>query len=79
MRKDHFTTIKIPEGVKIGVEGNLIIIKGKEGENKKIFNMKRISAKQEGEELKSWCWIGRIKVEKKWNFEERCWHWIGWL
>jgi len=64
MRKDHFTKIKLPEGVNIREEGNEIIVKGKEGENRKIFNLKNITIKQEGNEIK----IGQkrsTKNEKK--------------
>jgi len=35
MRKEIFQNIKIPEGVETNIEGNTIIVKGPEGENRK--------------------------------------------
>jgi len=43
MKKDLLQEIEIPEGVEANIEGNIIIIKGKEGENKRSFNMKNLT------------------------------------
>ncbi|MBT3404833.1 50S ribosomal protein L6 [archaeon] len=42
MRKEIFQTIEIPEGVEVKLEDSELIVKGKEGENKKKFNLSKI-------------------------------------
>ncbi len=48
MRKELLQEIEIPEGVEISVEGNTLIVKGKEGENKKAFNTTNIVLEKKG-------------------------------
>ncbi|MBI2043620.1 50S ribosomal protein L6 [Candidatus Pacearchaeota archaeon] len=42
MRREIFQEIEIPQGVEAEVEGNMIVIKGKHGENRKKFNMRKL-------------------------------------
>jgi ribosomal protein L6P/L9E len=42
MKKELFNEIKIPEGVNVEIQGNLVIIKGELGENKREFNFGRL-------------------------------------
>ena len=43
MKKELFQTVDIPEGIEVNIEGNLFVIKGPEGENKKSFNFGKLS------------------------------------
>lgn len=56
MRKEILREIKIPSGVEIKLEGDLLIVKGKEGENRKKINKRNISF-----EIKE----GKIIIENK--------------
>ncbi len=50
MKKSLSQKIKIPEGVEIQIDGNEIVVKGPEGENKKKFNFGKVAVeKKEGE------------------------------
>ncbi len=51
MRKEIFQKIEIPSGVEADVQGNIVIIKGKEGENARRFDVENISIKKEGNEI----------------------------
>ena len=42
MKKEIFQEIEIPHGVEAEVEGNTVIIKGKHGENRRKFNMRKL-------------------------------------
>lgn len=56
MKKEIFQEIEIPHGVEIEVEGNIIKIKGKHGENIKKFNVRKIKMEKKD---------GKIRVESK--------------
>jgi len=51
MKKDLEQKIKIPEGVEINIEGNLISVTGLEGNNNKEFKFGKLNVKKEGNEL----------------------------
>ncbi len=61
MRKEIFQNIEIPEGVEAEIEGNTLTIKGKEGENKKTFNITNLVFEKKGNEIA----IGSKKATKK--------------
>lgn len=61
MRKEIFQKIEIPEGVEIEVDGNIVIVKGKEGENARNFDIMNIVLKKEGKEIL----VGHKKATKK--------------
>ncbi len=42
MKKELFQNIEIPEGIEVNIEGNTLIVKGKEGENKRAFNINKL-------------------------------------
>jgi len=42
MKKEFFQEIEIPEGVEIKIENGTINVKGPEGENKRIFDLRKI-------------------------------------
>lgn len=43
MKKELFKELEIPEGVKVSLEENILIVEGKEGINKKKFNFGRLN------------------------------------
>ncbi len=47
MKKELYQKIKIPEGVNVSIEENTIIVKGKDSENKREFNLSGLELKQE--------------------------------
>ena len=47
MKKEIFQKIVIPEGIKAEIDGNTLIIKGPEGENKKTFNINKLVFEKE--------------------------------
>jgi large subunit ribosomal protein L6 len=51
MRREIFETVKIPEGVEFSLEGNVAIIKGKEGELKKKFNLSKLKVEKKNDEV----------------------------
>ncbi|MFC1710657.1 50S ribosomal protein L6 [Nanoarchaeota archaeon] len=51
MKKELFQEIEIPEGVEVSIEGNLISVKGSEGENKREFNINQLIFKTEGNKI----------------------------
>ena len=51
MRKEIFQKIKIPEGVEVEIIGNTLIIKGKEGENKRKFNIADLVFEKRNDEI----------------------------
>lgn len=61
MRKEIFQNIEIPEGVEVNIEGNLLTIKGKEGENKKAFNITNLVFEKKDNKIV----IGNKKATKK--------------
>ena len=60
MRKELLQSIEIPEGVEVLVDKNTILVKGKEGENKRIFNFSGLDIKKEGKILS----LGHKKATK---------------
>ncbi len=42
MKKELFQNIEIPEGIDVNIEGSTLIVKGKEGENKRTFNINKL-------------------------------------
>lgn len=42
MKKDFFQEIEIPEGTEVILDGNRLVVKGKEGENKRDFLLNKI-------------------------------------
>jgi len=61
MRKEIFQEIEIPEGVEAEVKGDEVIVKGKEGENKRDFDVKGLVFQKEGNKIR----IGNKKSTKK--------------
>lgn len=57
-------TIKIPEGVEVSLDGTNLIVKGKEGENKRNFKIKRITIEKQDNQIKIIC-KKTTKNEKK--------------
>ena len=60
MHKELFKEIEIPEGVEAEVNGNAIIIKGKEGETKKKFDTSKLIFEKSGNIIR----IGNKKSTK---------------
>jgi len=60
MKKEIFQEIEIPEGVEAEIVGNILTIKGKEGEIKKQFNTNKISFEKKDKKII----IGNKKVTK---------------
>ena len=48
MKKELYKEIKIPEEVEVEIEGSTIIVKGKEGENKRRFNLGKLKLEIKG-------------------------------
>lgn len=61
MRKEIFQTIEIPADVSVDVDGSMITVKGKEGENKRNFDLGGLVLEKEGNAIK----IGHKKSTKK--------------
>jgi len=61
MRKEIFQKIEIPEGVEVDVNGSMIIVKGKEGENKRNFDLAGLTFEKQGNTIL----IGHKKSTKK--------------
>lgn len=61
MKKSLFQEIEIPEGVETNLEGNMLIVRGKEGEVKKRFNINKLVFEKTGNKIK----IGNKKSTKK--------------
>jgi large subunit ribosomal protein L6 len=61
MRKEIFQRIEIPEDVEIDINGSTMIVKGKEGENKRTFNLRGLVFEKEGNKIL----IGHKKSTKK--------------
>jgi len=63
MRKEIFQNIEIPEGIEVKIDGTELRVKGKEGENKRCFNID--ASKLSLEKKDSKIIIGGKKVTKK--------------
>ncbi|MDO8623016.1 MAG: 50S ribosomal protein L6 [archaeon] len=64
MRRDLSKIIEIPEGVNVKIDGSVIIVKGKEGENKKLFRMGKVKI-ESNEKKVTLSAKGATKKEKK--------------
>ena len=51
MKKELFQEIEIPEGVEAEIRGNTAIIKGKEGESSRSFNIKNLIFEKKGDKI----------------------------
>jgi large subunit ribosomal protein L6 len=60
MKKDIYQNIRIPKEVELLVEKNAVIVKGKEGENKRSFKFNGLEVKKEEDLLR----IGKKKASK---------------
>ncbi len=47
MKKEIFQEIEVPSGVEVSIAGGLLIVKGKEGENKRLFDVTGLEFKNE--------------------------------
>lgn len=61
MHKELFKEIEIPDGVEADIEGNAVIIKGKEGEVKKKFDTSKLIFEKVGNKIR----IGNKKSTKR--------------
>ncbi len=61
MKKEIFQKIEVPEGVEATLEGNLLKVKGPEGENERIFKMNSLNFEKKDNEII----IGSKKATKK--------------
>ena len=61
MKKEIFQNIEIPEGVEVNLDGSELIVKGKEGENKKTFNTNKLVFEKKDNQII----IGSKKATKK--------------
>jgi len=64
MKKELIETIEIPEGIEVNREENMIIIKGKLGENKKEFKFGKINFEKKDNKIIIQC-KNATKAEKK--------------
>lgn len=64
MKKEILEKIEIPDGIEVVIEGNFIIVKGSQGENKKKFNLKNLQIRKEHNHLTIGC-KKATKNEKK--------------
>lgn len=67
MKKELSQEIEIPEGTEIALEGNFIIVKGSQGENKKKFNLKNLQVHKEHNHLAVGCKKATKKEKKRIN------------
>jgi len=61
MKKNLFKEIKIPEGVEMNIEKNVLVVKGKEGEVKKKFDVTNLTFEKIDDKIR----IGNKKSTKK--------------
>jgi large subunit ribosomal protein L6 len=61
MRKEIFQEIEIPEGIEASIEKDTLVVKGPEGENKRIFNTRNMLFEIKDKKIK----IGNEKATKK--------------
>ena len=61
MHKELFQTIEIPEGVEVEIQGNNVIVKGKEGVNERKFDLANLNLEKKENEII----IGNKKSSKK--------------
>ena len=51
MKKELFETIEIPEGVEVNLDGDILSVKGSEGENKREFDLTKVSLEKKDNQL----------------------------
>ncbi len=51
MKKEIFQKIEIPEGIEADIEGDTLIVKGKEGENKRTFSPYKIIFEKKADQI----------------------------
>ena len=51
MKTQLFQKIDIPEGIEVIIEGNTLTVKGPEGENKKTFNLGKLSLEKKDNQI----------------------------
>ena len=61
MRHDYFKEIEIPEGVEVMIEGNVLNVKGPEGENTKEFSLRKVNLDKKDNKVV----VGREKSTKR--------------
>lgn len=61
MKKSLFETIEIPEGVEVSLDGEVVSVKGSEGENKREFDFTNLSVEKKDNQII----IGNKKATKK--------------
>ena len=61
MKKELFQEIEIPEGVEAEIVGSMLKVRGKEGENKKTFNVNKLKFEKKDNKII----IGNVKATKK--------------
>jgi len=61
MKKKLYKTIEIPDGIEVNLEGDTLVVKGPEGENKRMFNFLSLNFKKEGNKII----IGNDKATKR--------------
>jgi len=64
MKKEISQKVEIPEGIEMIIEGNVILVKGPQGEDKKKFDLKNLQIHKEGNHLAISC-KRATKKEKK--------------
>jgi large subunit ribosomal protein L6 len=67
MKKEFFQKIEIPEEVEVSVIENEIIIKGKEGENKRKFNLYNLEIEKKDKEIILGCKKATKREKKRTN------------
>ncbi len=61
MKKELSQVIEIPEGIEVDIQGNSVIVKGKEGVNERKFSLANLNLEKKGNEII----IGNKKSSKK--------------
>lgn len=61
MKKEIFQTIEIPENIEVNLDGNLLIVKGPEGELKREFDLHNLEFKKENNKII----VGHKKATKR--------------
>ena len=61
MKKEIFQNIEIPEGVEVNLDGTVLTVKGKEGDNKRTFNTNKLVFEKKENQIV----IGSKKATKK--------------
>lgn len=67
MRREIMQEVEIPEGVEVVIEGNLVTVKGPEGENQRKLNFRNLDVKKEGNKIIMDCKKATKKEKKTMN------------